>query len=147
MYLKKAVVFQRLFLSLSKKMEARENFLKELRGSYLGDISAQTSADEYFQNQTLRPILKLQNDLLIAVCKKHINKYNKDFSNLSTDKKQKLIENMLQKDEKFRKFLIGIAVGLFTENEIEVYLQNTSNLNKRIISMLTERFISQLQLL
>ncbi len=128
-------------------MEEREKFLKDFRGTYLGELSAETSEDEYFQNQTLRPILKLQNNLLIAVCRKHIYKYNKDFSTFSTDKKQKVVENMLQKDEKFRKLLIGIIIGLFTENEIETYLKNTSNLNKRIISMLTERFLSQLQVL
>ena len=135
------------FYLYQKKMESRENFLKEFRGNYFGEISSQTSADEYFQNQTLRPILKLQNNLLLAVLKKHLYKYNKDFKNHSTDKQQKLVKNMLQKDEKFRKFLLGIIVGLFTENEIEIYLQNTSNLNKRIISMLIERYLSQLQLL
>ena len=127
-------------------MQTRDNLLKEFRGDYLGNISAQTSPDEYFQNQTLRPILKLQNDVLIAVFKKQVYKYNKDFSNFTIDKKQKLIENILQKDEKVRKMLIGMIIGLFTDNEIEVYLQNTSNLNKRIISMLTERIQSQLQM-
>jgi hypothetical protein len=128
-------------------MQTRDNLLKEFRGDYLGNISAQTSPEEYFQNQTLRPILKLQNDIMIAVFKKQVYKYNKDFSNFTIDKKQKLIENILQKDEKVRKMLIGMIVGLFTDNEIEVYLQNTSNLNKRIISMLTERIQSQLQII
>ena len=58
------------FYLYQKKMESRENFLKEFRGNYFGEISSQTSADEYFQNQTLRPILKLQNNLLLAVLKK-----------------------------------------------------------------------------
>lgn len=128
-------------------MEARNKFLSECRGNYLGAITSETSADEYFQNQTLRPILKFQNDVLIAVFKKHLHKYNKDFNTFSADKKGKIIENMLQKDEKFRKLLIGIIIGMFTFNELEVYLQNTSNLNKRISSILLERVKSQLQLL
>lgn len=128
-------------------MPTRNEFLKEFRGDFLGEISELTTPDEFFQNQTLRPILKLQNDILLAVVKKQVHKYNKDFSNFSVDKKQKCIENMMQKDEKFRKLLIGIIIGLFTESELETYLTNTPNLNKRMISMLIERVLSQLQLM
>lgn len=128
-------------------MPTRNEFLKEFRGDYLGEISEQTTPDELFQNQTLRPILKLQNDVLLAVVKKQVHKYNKDFDNFSVDKKQKCIENIMQKDEKFRKLLIGIIIGLFTESELETYLANTPNLNKRMISMLIERVLSQLQLM
>ena len=34
----------------------------EMRGSFLGDLSKQMSEEELFQNQTLRPILKFQNE-------------------------------------------------------------------------------------
>ena len=46
-------------------MAARELFIKEFRGLPLGQITNQSSFEEKFQNETLRPILKLQNDLLI----------------------------------------------------------------------------------
>lgn len=128
-------------------MPTRNEFLKEFRGSYLGEISEHTTPDEFFQNQTLRPILKLQNDILLAVVQKQVHKYSKDFGNFSVDKKQKCIENIMQKDEKFRKLLIGIVIGLFTESELETYLSNTSNLNKRMVSMLIERVLSQLQVI
>ena len=56
-------------------MESRDQFLLELRGEILGIISSQSSADEKFQNETIRPILKLQNDLFLAVFKNYIYKY------------------------------------------------------------------------
>lgn len=48
-------------------METRDNHVLELRGETLGIITNQSSSEEIFQNKTLRPILKLQNDLFIAV--------------------------------------------------------------------------------
>jgi hypothetical protein len=48
-------------------METRDNHVLELRGEALGTITFQSSLEESFQNKTLRPILKLQNDLFIAV--------------------------------------------------------------------------------
>jgi hypothetical protein len=46
-------------------MEARDTYLLELRGETFGIINNQSSLEEVFQNRTLRPILKMQNDLLI----------------------------------------------------------------------------------
>ncbi|MFT6749588.1 MAG: hypothetical protein ACJAQ1_001538, partial [Flavobacterium sp.] len=47
------------FLPLKeKKMENRDTFLNSFRGETLGTVSTQSSAEEIFQNQTLRPILK-----------------------------------------------------------------------------------------
>ena len=48
---------------------------------------------------------------------------------------------------KFRNLLIGIVIGLFSIDEYLLYVKNTSSLNKRIITMLIERFKNQLQLL
>jgi len=52
-------------------MSQRDIFLKELRGETIGSVSSQSSSDETFQNEVLRPILKLQNDLFIASFKNY----------------------------------------------------------------------------
>nr|WP_294781326.1 glyoxalase [uncultured Flavobacterium sp.] len=127
-------------------MEDRDTFLKEFRGETLGTVSAQSSADELFQNQTIRPILKLQNDLFIAVFVNYINKNKRDFYSYSVDKKLQTIENSIQKDIKFRNSLKGIIMGLFTIEEYDTYIQNSSNLNKRMMNLLIERLKSQVQL-
>ena len=128
-------------------MSSRNQFLKEFRGDALGTINFETSSDEYFQNQILRPILKLQNDLYIELFKNYILKSKANFETFTIDKKCQFIEISIQKDTKFRNLLIGIVIGLFSIDEYLLYVKNTSSLNKRIITMLIERFKNQLQLL
>ncbi|OXA88371.1 glyoxalase [Flavobacterium hercynium] len=127
-------------------MEERETFLKEFRGETLGTVSAQSSSEELFQNQTLRPILKLQNDLFLAVFSNYVNKNKPNFYSYTVEKKLQTIENSIQKDIKFRNSLKGIIMALFTIEEYETYIQNSSSLNKRMMNLLIERLKSQVQL-
>ena len=128
-------------------MESRNQFLLEFRGEILGVVNQQSSSDEKFQNETLRPILRLQNDLFIDVFKNYIVKHKNDFHTYSIEKKLIFIENAILKDIKFRNSLKGIVIGLFTIDEYERYIENSSSLNKRMMNMLIERLKSQLQLL
>jgi len=127
-------------------MEDRDAFLREFRGETLGTVSAQSSADELFQNQTIRPILKLQNDLFIAVFINYVNKNKADFYSYTVEKKLQTIENSIQKDIKFRNSLKGIVMALFTIEEYDIYIQNSSSLNKRMMNLLVDRLKSQVQL-
>ena len=127
-------------------MADRDTFLREFRGETLGTVSAQSSGDELFQNQTIRPILKLQNDLFIAVFINYVNKNKADFYSYTVEKKLQVIENSIQKDIKFRNSLKGIVMALFTIEEYETYIQNSSSLNKRMMNLLIDRLKSQVQL-
>ena len=127
-------------------MSTRDLYITENRGEALGIVSEQSSAEERFQNSTIRPILKLQNDLFIEVFKNYITKHKNDFYSYSTEKKLQFIENSIQKDIKFRNSLKGIVIGLFTINEYREYIQNSSNLNKRMMNMLIERLKNQVLL-
>ena len=127
-------------------MNDRDTFLKKFRGQTIGSVNAQSSSDESFQNEVLRPILKLQNDLFIAVFINYIVKNKTDFYSLSVEKKLSIIENSIQKDIKFRNALKGMIIGLFTIDEYAKYINNSSSLNKRMMGMLIERLKSQIQL-
>lgn len=127
-------------------MKPRDNFLLEFRGETIGQINASSSSDERFQNQTLRPILKLQNDLFVEVFRNHISKHKNVFYTFSIEKKFQFIENSIQKDIKFRNALKGIVIALFTSDEYATYIQNSSALNKRMMNMLIERLKNQIQL-
>lgn len=127
-------------------MENRDAFISEFRGETLGTVTSQSSQDEVFQNQVLRPILKLQNNLFIEVFKNYISKYKNDFYTYSVEKKLAYIENSVHKDIKFRNSLKGIVIGLFTISEYNTYIQNSSSLNKRMMNMLIERLKNQVQL-
>lgn len=127
-------------------MNQRDVFLKEFRGETIGSVTDQSSSDEVFQNEVLRPILKLQNDLFIASFVNHVAKNKIDFSTFPVEKKLAMIENAIQKDIKYRNALKGMIIGLFTADEYAQYIKNSSSLNKRMMGMLIERLKSQVQL-
>lgn len=125
----------------------RSQFLLPLKTVKFGDENVESLSEEYFQNNTLRPILKLQNDLLIEVFKNYAVKQKNTFFDLTPDKKEKYIENAIQKDLKFRNSLKGMIIGLFSVEEYQEYIKNSSNLNKRMMNLLIERLKSQVMLL
>ena len=127
-------------------MSQRTIFLKEFRGQTIGKVTEKSSSDEVFQNEVLRPILKLQNDLFIASFMNHVSKNKLDFNAFSVEKKLAMIENAIQKDIKYRNVLKGMIIGLFTTDEYLQYIKNSSGLNKRMMGMLIERLKSQVQL-
>lgn len=127
-------------------MSQRDGFLKEFRGETIGTVTTQSSSDELFQNEVLRPILKLQNDLFIASFTNYVSKNKMDFYTLSAEKKMAVMENAIQKDIKFRNSLKGMVIGLFTSDEYATYIKNSSSLNKRMMGMLIERLKNQVQL-
>ena len=128
-------------------MDQRAIFLKAFRGEAIGNISNESSSDELFQNQVLRPILKLQNDLFLAVFLNYLAKNKMALNNQTPEKKEATIENALQKDIKLQNIFKGMIIGLFTTDEYALYLNNSSGLNKRMMGMLMERLKSQVQLL
>lgn len=128
-------------------MSERDTFLKEFRGQTLGSVTNQSSTEELFQNEVLRPILKLQNDLFTASFTNYIEKNKTDFYSQTTEKKMSIIENAIQKDIKFRNALKGMIIGLFTTDEYAEYKKNSSSLNKRMMSMLIERLKSQVKIM
>ena len=133
--------------NIQYNMSNRDLFIATLRGETLGEIYSQISEEELFQNQTLRPILKLQNELYLELFKYYSIKNKALFSQFSVEKKLYYIENTILNDNKFRNLLIGTTIGLMQIEEYKLYTKNASALNKRIITMLIERLKSQVQLL
>ncbi|MEP2278170.1 glyoxalase [Maribacter sp.] len=108
-------------------------------------IMPNMSDDERFQNQTLRPIIKLQNDLLLASYQNYITKMKNSFYELKIDKRMDYIAKSIQKDIKFRNSLKGMIIGQFTVEEYELYIKNSSALNKRMMNMVVKRIQDQIQ--
>ena len=110
-------------------------------------ISSEMGSDERFQNSTLRPIIKFQNDLLLAVFRNYIRKHKNTFFTLEHEGRENYIERAVQRDIKFRNALKGMIIGQFTMEEYEIYIQNSSALNKRMMNMVIERLKDQMQVL
>ena len=105
------------------------------------------SDDERFQNVTLRPVIKLQNELFIEVFKNYVSKHKNVFYELSLSKQLDYIENAIHKDMKFRNSLKGMVIGQFTIEEYDIYIKNSSALNKRMMNLVKERIVDHIQLL
>lgn len=108
-------------------------------------INEASTPAERFQNQVLRPVLKLQNDLYISLFSNYALRHIPAFSSLTTEKKHLLIEQSLQKDTVLKNTLIGISLGMLTGEELETYISDRKVFNKRILAMITERIKSQVK--
>ena len=127
-------------------MNDRPNDLRRIRPEIKKTQQfANMSAEERFQNETLRPILKLQNPLFIEVFHQYIEKRKGVFYELGLEKKLAYIENSLIKDQKFRNSVKGMIIGQFTVAEYRQYSANSSALNKRMMNMVIERLKDQVQ--
>ncbi|MDT0649327.1 glyoxalase [Autumnicola edwardsiae] len=129
-------------------MNSRDLYLLDSRPDIpSAKVTEKMSPDEKFQNRTLRPVAKLQDELLVVVFRNYIVKHKNTFYNLRLDERLKYIENAIQKDIKFRNNLKGIIIGQFTLEEYGQYIQNSSALNKRMMNIVKERLQSNIQLL
>jgi hypothetical protein len=128
-------------------MPTRNKQILEVREATFGDSNVESLNQEDFQNSVLRPILKFQNELIMAVFQSYIATHKGHFATFSIDTKIAFIDNTLSKEVVLKNTLKGMIIGLFTSDEFLIYSNNSSHYNKRIMSMLSERIKSQLQLL
>ena len=127
-------------------MDSNSIKILSIRETTFGKISDEMSIEERFQNATLRPILKFQNEKILHLFKNYLEKRKIAFHKLNIDEKIKIIENSVRKDKQLEILMKGLIIGLFTIEELEIFVQNSNALNKRIVSMLIERLQSQIQL-
>jgi hypothetical protein len=137
------IFIQNLCLMIDRDLD-----LKRIRPDYMTTtINDGMSTEERFQNLVLRPIIKLQNDFFVEVFKNYASKHKNVFYDLSTEKQIDYINNSIHKDMKFRNSLKGMVIGLFTVEEYLVYMQNSSSLNKRMMNIVKERLIDNIQVI
>ena len=103
-----------------------------------------TSTLEKFQNATLRPVLKVQNDILVQIFVQKMKKQKVNFDKMIGTTQVQYIANVLKKDMKLRNFYLGTIVGHFSIEEYTQYLAAEREYNRRIITMLTQRLQDQL---
>lgn len=146
--LHKSWLRKKVYLRNTTTMNQRDLQLLRLRPEISSAvISENMSRDERFQNKTLRPVAKLQDELFVEVFRNYIFKHKNVFYGFTVEKKMRFIENAIQRDIKFRNSLKGMMIGQFTLEEYEIYIQNSSALNKRMMNIVKERIFSNLQLL
>lgn len=103
------------------------------------------TVEESFQNVTLRPILKLQNDLILSTFKLALHKSHPRFNVFNNVEQKRIIRLLLKMDTTIKSFLINSIVALFTLDEMLFYNDNKTAVNKRITELLIKRLEDQLE--
>jgi hypothetical protein len=93
-----------------------------------------------FLHATLRPVLKLQNDLLLAVVADFVRDHHIILR--PTDQQHQLTE-LLGRNTKLRYTVVGLITGAFTAAEYAFYRQHRSELNRRALEMALRRVLDQ----
>ncbi|CAL2083787.1 conserved protein of unknown function [Tenacibaculum sp. 190524A02b] len=101
--------------------------------------------NESFQNVTLRPILKLQHDIIVRVFSRISIKQKVDIHNFSNDRFTDYIKKVVFKNIGLRNQLLGVVIGQFTNEEYISYEKNTSEFHKRIIQMIQKRLLDSIE--
>ncbi|TGE17814.1 hypothetical protein [Hymenobacter elongatus] len=97
-----------------------------------------------FQHRTLRPVLKLQNELLLTIVADFIQEHHMAFIARDATEQHRTVAELLGRNVKLRYTIIGSIMGLFTRAEQDFYRQHRSELNRRILELATQRVQSQL---
>jgi len=103
------------------------------------DQSKSISESEAFQSQTLRPILKYQNDSIKSLFFEKIN--DQQLSLLDEADQRQRITKQLENNTVLRNRFIGMVIGLMTSEEIINYFAMESEMKRRIKTMLVERLM------
>lgn len=125
-------------------MQNRTTALKNIRPNIPIIIDEDATSDaEKFQNRTLRPILKLQHELLIDLFKNYIEKRKGIFHKMREEEKLKYTENSIRKDLKFKNLLLGIIIGHFTAEETVLFFKADNENSRRMTNLIIQRLQSQ----
>lgn len=106
---------------------------------------AAESVAEQFQNEVLRPILKLQNELLLAIVRHFLQERKVKFAGMSKQARLDWIAHSLRHDNRMRGLLLGTIIGHFTMEEWQIYQENEAEMRRRITEMMTKRVQDQVE--
>jgi hypothetical protein len=114
----------------------RNETLINLRPEIKFDTSKTSLDAETFQNQTLRPILKWQHDIIIQLLK---NNFAELIMPINKKEQVVFMTKYLNKNLVLKQQLIGICIGLFTEDEMAFYLENQKTVNSRLSQLVLKK--------
>jgi hypothetical protein len=96
-----------------------------------------------FLHRTLRPVLKLQNDLLLAAVADFVADHHIPLAKASPTDQQRLLAELLARNTKLRYTLVGLVTGTFTAEEYAFYRQHRGEVNRRLHELAQRRVLDQ----
>ena len=125
-------------------MLLRDKQLVDLRTSLA--LPQAESVVEQFQNNTLRPVLKFQHDVLVASWHKYAEEQKSTFYKLNRPDQLTYLRAAIQTNRAYRNFVLGLVCGVFTKVEWQAFRQNEKELTRRIMTLLVERLLSEAEI-
>ena len=108
--------------------------------SNIGPLSL-NKPEEKFQNVTLRPIIKMQHDLIIGHLSHYLSIKKIPFNTMIPDQKKDMIHKIFQNDHSFKAEMRGMIMGHFTVEEYHIYASIYREINRRMMSMVKDRMM------
>lgn len=117
----------------------RSQALVDLRPILTLEHSSNQSEIERFQNDTIRPIIKFQHEVIVTIVSTH-KFFERSIEKPNTQNEYRtVLKSFLNGQKELRHQLIGLVIGLFTYTEFEDYQLNASEYQRRIIQIISQR--------
>lgn len=114
--------------------------MKENKKSIRPNLNLTSSSkEEQFQNEVLRPILKLQNEIIGLVFSSFLEKHKLTIKAIEKTILETKINEIIKKNTVLRNQLLGLIIGQFTPDEFLIYKEKEREFNKRILNMIGKR--------
>ncbi len=107
-------------------------------------VEGNLKEEELFQNMVLRPVIKMQHDILILRVKSYFLSKRVVFNVMDQKKRTKAIEQAFLNDHPFKKEIQGMIIGQLSQDEFKQYLQFEKSVNKRIFQMVKNRMLDSI---
>ena len=108
---------------------------------HIGSLEYKKGAEK-FQNATIRPIIKMQHDLIMSFFNNYLVNKKISIIDMNKDQKMALINKVFKNDHSLMAELRGLIIGHFTVHEFETYTTMHHESNRRIKVMIKERLLS-----
>lgn len=102
-----------------------------------------TSTVGNFLHATLRPVLKLQNALLLAAVADFVRDHHIPLAATAPADQQRLLAELLSRNVKLRYTVVGLVTALFTAEEYAFYRTQRPELNRRLLALAQQRVLDQ----
>ena len=107
-------------------------------------VEGNLKEEELFQNMVLRPVIKMQHDILILRVQSYFLSKKVVFHMMDKKKRVNAIESAFQNDNPFKKEIQGMILGQLNPEEFKSYLKSERSMNKRIIQMVRNRMLDSI---
>lgn len=100
--------------------------------------------EELFQNMVLRPVIKMQHEILILRVKSYFTTKKVIFNLMDKEKRTLAIESAFQNDNPLKKEIQGMILGQLDPAEFQTYLKFERSMNKRVVHMVRNRMLDSI---